>query len=508
MVQGASITDYERNDLTQYYEALTNVHVQWELFPSSGAMDKINLMFSAGDDLPDVFLKCSIPNTSLITFGSAGLIVPLEDLVEKWGYNTKQLFEEKVAAKPAVTAADGHIYSLSSWSSHEPNQLSMRFFINTQFLEKLGMKEPTTTEELYQYLKAVKTRDPNGNGRADEIPYITSIDGWMASVEGFIMNAFIYDETSISNSDPSARRRIFLTRDGKVDVAFNKPEWREGLKYMSRLYSEGLIAPESFTMGNQDLRALIESGSVPLVGAVANGSPHMFTDTTGERRKIYKAIAPIKGPNGVQVAWFNEYMGPEIGDFVITRDCKIPDVAMKWADYQYTPDFTMRNRYGILGRDWKIPADGVMGADGKQALYEEILVFGSPTNAYWGNGLRWGRWGAYKRPPAGNDPFDLEKVLYKAYEDYLPYAYRYSVPTALPYTVTEARRYSELNREVVSYVEQSLAGFVTGRLNINDDAAWNTYLSRLNQLGVTELIQLTQSAFDRSWKNIVMNRKL
>jgi putative aldouronate transport system substrate-binding protein len=500
LVQSTSVTDYENNDLTKYMEALTNVHVVWELLPNINPMEKINLMFSAGEALPDVFLKASLPNTMLITLGSAGLIVPLQDLIEQHGYNTKMLFEEKMPALPAITAADGNIYSLCSWSSHEPNQLSMRFFINTYFLEKLGMKEPTTTDELYEYLKAVKTRDPNGNGKADEIPLITSTNGWNAQIDGFLMNAFIINETSTS-TDPAQRRRVFLTHDGKIDVAFNKPEWREGLAYMHKLYAEGLLAPESFTLKAADIVALVENEGVPIVGSTTNGSPHVFATVDGERRKIYKAIAPIKGPNGVQLAWYNEYMGPETGDFVITKDCKIPEVAMKWADYQYTPDFTMRNRYGILDRDWLIPHEGTLAVDGQPALYEEILKFGAPTSAYWANGLRWGRWGAYKRPLSETDPFELEKVLYDAYLLYLPYAYRKSVPFTLQYTADEARRYSELNRTIIEYVEQSLAGFVTGRLNL--DQNWNRYLADLDRMGLAELIELTQTSFDRSWKKVL-----
>jgi putative aldouronate transport system substrate-binding protein len=34
----------------------------------------------------------------------------------------------------------------------------------------LGLPEPTTTTEFYNTLKAFKEKDPNGNGKADEIP--------------------------------------------------------------------------------------------------------------------------------------------------------------------------------------------------------------------------------------------------------------------------------------------------------------------------------------------------
>ena len=51
---------------------------------------------------------------------------------------------------------------------------------------------PTTTEEFYEVLKAFKTQDPNGNGKADEIPLIGSKDGWNQRPQDFLMNAFVY----------------------------------------------------------------------------------------------------------------------------------------------------------------------------------------------------------------------------------------------------------------------------------------------------------------------------
>jgi putative aldouronate transport system substrate-binding protein len=184
---------------------------------------------------------------------------------------------------------------------------------------------------------------------------------------------------------------------------------------------------------------------------------------------------------------------------VITKDSKIPDIAVKWADALFTEDFQMRNRYGVLGRDWTIPSPGTESVDGKQALYEEILRWGSPQKAYWGVGpISWGRFGSYKRAKSP-DPFELEYVLWDAYEKYLPYAYQMSVPKSLPFTLEESRRFNELNRLLVEYVEQSLAQFVTGQRSIARE--WDAYVAQLDRMGLPELLRIVQAAFDRGWKD-------
>ena len=43
--------------------------------------------------------------------------------------------------------------------------------IRQDWLDKLGLSMPTTVDEWYNVLKAFRA-DPNGNGKADEIPCI------------------------------------------------------------------------------------------------------------------------------------------------------------------------------------------------------------------------------------------------------------------------------------------------------------------------------------------------
>ncbi len=58
------------------------------------------------------------------------------------------------------------------------------------------------------------------------------------------MNSFIYDHGD---------KKLYL-ENGKVTVPYNKPEWKEGLKYLRKLYAEGLIDPQALTQDNNQLK--------------------------------------------------------------------------------------------------------------------------------------------------------------------------------------------------------------------------------------------------------------
>lgn len=93
-----------------------------------------------------------------------------------------------------MTLADGNIYALPMINDCYLCSLPVKMWIYQPWLDALGMEAPQTTEKLYLVLKAFKEGDPNGNGLADEIPLVAATSGWYSSIEGYIMNAFIYDD--------------------------------------------------------------------------------------------------------------------------------------------------------------------------------------------------------------------------------------------------------------------------------------------------------------------------
>ena len=493
------VLDYYTNDLVLYLEELTNVRVEWDLLPEVGHMDRVNLMFASGERLPDAFHGVGFTSAMLITLGDGGLIMPIDDLVFDNSWNYAARLEMQPQIWPATTMANGRVYTMGTAGNEHPNSHAMRFWINQPFLDALGMQMPRTTEEFYQYLVGVRDRNPNGLGPSvQEIPMIADIEVWHGQYDGFLMNAFIINNTSNFNNEPTSRRRMFRTEEGLIDVSYNKPEFRQGLEYLARLYSENLMAPEAFTLTRAGVIALVENPAGPIVGSLPQGGPHEFANTGGERRTHYRIMPPLRGPNGVQWAWFDEFATLGLGSFIITKDAEAPELLIKWNDYWFTPDMATRNRYGVLGRDWLIPPEGTIAVTGGPAMYEEILRWGTPQNAYLGRGG--GTWGVFSSPDRAftGDPFELEYVLWNAYQAYMPYRFTRNVPGMLPLTVEEARDYTMLNANIIAYVEQTMAQFVTGRLALND-ANWNNYVQTIDRLGLRQLLDITQAAFDRGW---------
>ena len=283
----ATVEDLTTNYATEWLEQQTGVHVEWNLLPRNDARQKINLMLTSATDLPDVFLGSgAITPEQATLYGGQGLFLPLNDFIDQYSTEVKRFFEENPLIEKVGTSPDGNIYSLGNYDLCYHCYYSQRVWYNKTWLETLGLAVPQTTEELYAVLTAFKNQDPNGNGRADEVPFTGATTGWRTTLDGYLMNPFEYND---------GVDRLYLD-GGNVVAAFMSNGWRDGLRYMNRLYGEGLIDQEGFTQDQNQLKQGVE-GETVLYGTIAAGVPAAFSLNEGEATKNYYLLPPVAGPN-------------------------------------------------------------------------------------------------------------------------------------------------------------------------------------------------------------------
>lgn len=124
----------------------------------------------ASGDLPEIIIGCNIRLDQLQILANQGLLLPLDDYIEKYGVDSDQVYTAYPQIKDLITMLDGKIYGLPHVNDCYHCSMAQKMWVYQPWLDKLGLEVPTTTEEFYQMLKAFKEQDPNGNGEADEIP--------------------------------------------------------------------------------------------------------------------------------------------------------------------------------------------------------------------------------------------------------------------------------------------------------------------------------------------------
>ncbi|OQA47607.1 MAG: Lipoprotein LipO precursor [Chloroflexi bacterium ADurb.Bin325] len=494
-----AVSDYEDNEFTKWLEEQTNIHLIMNLPPAPEAQNALNLML-ASDDLPEVIIGCGIRLDQMQILAEQGIALPLNDYIKEYGVETKKMFETNPAIEGLITLLDGKIYGMPHYNDCYHCSMSQKMWVYQPWLDKLGLKIPTTTDEFEQMLIAFKTQDPNGNGKADEIPLSgtkLANGGWRSPIDHFLMNSFVYNDYVT----PNGARQLIL-EDGTVKAAFVEPGYQEGLKYLARLYSEGLIDPQAFTNDSAQIRQLGEA-ETPILGAVSAGWYGVFTQNGGPsgRWKEYTPIAPLKGPSGMQQTPRTVYQ-PTGGhaNFVITKVAKNPEAAFRMLDLMYSFDATTRSVFGVEGEDWIRSPEGTESIAHGKALYTVLQTWeGDPHNRNWMQTAPTFRTNEYRNAQAFNPDDPLERWLYDWTKDLMePYATSDKAVPPLVFTVEQSRQFGELSTTVYNAVDEWFANFVTGKADVEKD--WDAYVKNLNDSGLTAFLKIYQDAYDAKYK--------
>ena len=104
--------DWENNKFFIRMNELTGVDFDFQVFNYEMYGTKKPLALSNTSQMPDFFMKAMFDKTEIVKYGSQGLIIPLEDLIDEYMPNLKKLMDNDPKVAQLITAPDGHIYSL------------------------------------------------------------------------------------------------------------------------------------------------------------------------------------------------------------------------------------------------------------------------------------------------------------------------------------------------------------------------------------------------------------
>lgn len=523
--QSATIEDWETNEETLYLEDKTGISLDFVVYPSNEMGTKLELIVAAGgSDLPDMLMG-SFTQNQIMPWAEAGMIQPLTEYYDNLVYWAAQNLEGNEnynmdVVRRYITSYDGEIYGFFSLNTTENNQYSgTRINFYVPWLEKLGLEKPTTMEDFYNVLVAFRDQDPNGNGEADEIPLTCYSDG-IDNLRRALMTPFVYTQTDYWTVDDN----------GTIGVSFNTDEWREGLRFVRKLFAEGLADPAMFTQ-DQAAMTVTLSQETQVVGAFGRFSSTCMS-ATDLNRYNYDRQDYFTGFDGETVA----AVKPSIPSLtaLITKNCANPEAAFMLCDYLTSTEMSIITRFGYEGDTYT-----VVDQDAVRPEYENFwanvaaynypeIYYGDDTSNYYYMPLNefsydaslWGtlqnKWWAQVGPNimteetnvrftiSGNIGTEIEQASYvneyrarHALNDAKQYRDDSKIVAGLVYTEDEQEVITDYYSEIKTYVETMWASYATGTADIEDDAAWNEYISQLEKMGLADCIEATQTCYDR-----------
>lgn len=461
------------------YEKMTNINLEWEQVQTDSLEEKRNLALASGS-LPDVFYLAQLTNVDIFKYGQQGTFIKLNDLIDEYAPNLKKLMDENPEIRKAITFPDGNIYTMPSVVSEDflSVRLSSRPWINQKWLDELGMEVPETTEEFYEYLKAVKDLDPVGNGKT--VPYGgTSIDELVQWLEGSFGIANRGVRNGPIDMDPEENKvRFYATTD----------EYKEMLQYVHKLYSEGLIEQNIFSI---EWGQFLANASEGVYGSMLFYDPiELFGEEVG---KDYESMAALAGPHGDQQFIKVSPAVASIGNFAITSENPNPAATVRWMDYFYSDEGARLYYMGIEGETYEETEDGKYVYTDKILNSPEGLTFEQELAKY----LTWlgGVMGIIKEEyfqGSESAPKSLEAA--EKLEPYVPE----EIWPAFTYTEDENKVLSSSGADIEKYVTEMRDKFISGDADFSE---WDNYVKTLEGMGLEEYMEIKQAAYERYKKD-------
>ena len=449
----------------KYIQELSGFVFETTEIVSGEFKEKENLRMNSGE-YGEMLFKCN--PIDINQYGMDGLILPIEDIIRDYMPNLSAILDER-NAWDTLTAPDGHIYGIPNvQASGAKYSDGMTMYINVPWLNTLGLDVPTDWESLYNVLKAFKEQDPNGNGKADEIPLPLYGPDQMYFLTTVFDNGISYGGQ-------------WMDVDGEMKYLPTTDIGKETLYWLAKFYKEGLLAQDVFTSDREKYEATAGASEDIIYGFGWDSSLSKIV-LDPEVRMQWRTVKPTN-PEHHGLA-----NGVRPNALALTDKCKNPEVILAFFDYLYSQEGGMIIRGGVENVSWKLNDQGLyesisegfksqvyqatfMGAANVPGIIPDLYYFKNSNAATTWNNIEW-----------YGEGYGIGAVG----------VYTYS----LIRTPEEDEEFSVISTDITTQVEAYYAEVITGMKDL--DATWDEFQATLKSMDVERMVEIQNAAYLRA----------
>lgn len=454
---------------------ITGINIEWECIDEEALAT-----YLAGSEWPD-FIHYNLSSSLVNDYGVVGgRFVNYLDYLD-YMPNLVQTLEDYPIMKKAATQSNGEMYNLPGMEV-SATTVSARPYYRTDVLEKAGVAVPTTVDEFHDALVQLK----DYYGVASFIPEFSNDESYW----GPMLFAAFGTLTNMNFDD-----------DGTGKVIFNRTseQMKLYLTWMNQLYSEGLIHQEYLTLDGTSRFDAAKNGTVAFIGSgeanalqasdFEDGAFHL--DCLAPLTSEYDSTQTILGKTG--------YFGG--GGFFLNKDSEYITELCRMFDIMYASEEVVEGSglygesfcYGLQGIDWDFDEEGT----GTYSLaapesYEGAFTTYQYEELIWDNAGRCDALAGLVTSTPGNG----QARQFGFAKNVIPYQSDLYFPVSM-LKFTEDEQYVLDNRltDIQTYYKEMEGKFITGVVDI--ETGWDEYCQTLEKMGVQDVIDVYQAAYDR-----------
>ncbi len=445
-------------------EKRTGLRFRFTQFGDAGKYRAALDLLKTGEGfLPDVLFKARLTPADAMELYDAGVLVDLAPYLAQYAPAFFALLEKDPDLARAVTLPGGVIPALPHLSEIPAQNV---LWINREWLDRLGLLLPATTEELRLALEAFRNGDPNRNGRADEIPL---------SFQG------AYDLRYLAHAWGLAANDYYVFADGG-SVRYQPLEdgFRPFIRWLKDAWDAGLLDNGAFSTVDA-VRRQNDPKAANRLGAFFAPSPaHLVpVDWAGQ----YVALPPI--PHEGKAVYRTISSPVFYGAFAVTSACADVGRALSWVDGLYAQEGAVLAAVGEEGTDYVTDGDRtwrlVREESGGDYLARAVI-----STDYSAPGISPdGFFRRYTDPMVKALGEEADKVAAVAKDPFPPFAL----------SREQEDEIGPLQASLGRFVDESVARFVMGEWQTTD-AQFMVFEAGLAERGVDKFLAFWQQIFD------------
>lgn len=331
--------------LVQYILEKFNVNIE-KIVYDTNMQERLNLML-ASNDYPECIV--SMPKEEYEKWKQMNKVLELTPIIEEHGPNLKERYGKYLNR---YKEPDGSIYSLANgwgmtyWADTAPQ-------LRWDLYNKIGAPDFITPEQYYDVLKQMAEIMPT-NSKGEK----TFALGMYKS--SGMTNTFMKTFGGMWGLKAGYK----VGEDNSITHWVNTDEGLEMLKYLNRIFREGLLDPDSFAMTSEEWgERCVNERYVGFVGpwwiSLANGHEKWLTideNFTEDKRFVHVDVKA----DAIEHSTYNAKNTLGWGRVILTDKCDNPEDYMRWFDLENTDLGTKLVGWGIPNEEgsvWTLDAD-------------------------------------------------------------------------------------------------------------------------------------------------------
>ncbi|QGG57435.1 extracellular solute-binding protein [Paenibacillus sp. B01] len=435
-------------------EEATNTKLSFSWIPDASKEERINTSLASGS-LADIVTLTILDNSSVRSALKSGMFWEVGPYLDEFP-NLKG-----ISADTRKSASiEGKLYGVPLQKALARNGVIIR----KDWLDKLGLPLPKTTDELLQAAKAFTEQDPDGNGMDDTTGFTDRSD----LIYGAFKTLGSYFGTP----------NVWKVENGKATPEFETEGYLNTMNYMKQLYDGGYINQDFAVTAKTDQQQKLAQGKAGIYVGALFDSKNLLNMAKGVQDGMELAMVnDITAPGQPRALWS---ANNGIGGLLAFPRSEVKDEAelkrvLKFVDDLMSEDIYALTTYGIEGVHYSVDADKAATITNQDLWQQEV------------------------QPLAGSRPKDYDYAIHDAdklkQEADRLIAENADYAVLNPFYSLESQTWSTQGSELQKIITDATYKFILGKI---DEAQFKAEVEKWRKSGGQSIIEEYEAAYKQA----------